>query len=207
MCGTELGELVVGLGGVPATASRRGVLAIDSHMREVNAFISTRAQEVGHAELANIGLPGRTRPAVPAGMLGPDPVTADVHCFLVPQESLVLLADNGTPGSQAARTAGLTHIGAGWRDVIDVVLTHAHFDHTAGLHQVLALAPPARVWAGGEDIPAVDAGERPIVALKDGDHLRSLTVFTTPATLRGTCRRWTKLLPCCLSVTWSGRWI
>jgi len=86
----------------------------------------------------------------------------------------------GPPGSQTALTAGLTHIGAGWGDVTDVVLTHAHFDHTAGLPQVLALAPAARVWAGAEDIPAVDAGERPVVALKDGDHLRTLTVLTTP---------------------------
>jgi glyoxylase-like metal-dependent hydrolase (beta-lactamase superfamily II) len=117
---------------------------------------------------------------IPAGMLGPDPVTADVRCFLVPHESGVLLVDTGPPGSQAALTAGLTHIGAGWSDVTDVVLTHAHFDHTAGLPQVLALAPAARVWAGGEDTPAVHAGERPVAALKDGDHLRSPTVLTTP---------------------------
>lgn len=117
---------------------------------------------------------------IPAGMLGPEAVTADVHCFLVPHESGVLLVDTGPPGSQTALTAGLAHIGAGWGDVTDVVLTHAHFDHTAGLPQVLALAPAARVWAGAEDIPAVDAGERPVVALKDGDHLRTLTVLTTP---------------------------
>jgi glyoxylase-like metal-dependent hydrolase (beta-lactamase superfamily II) len=117
---------------------------------------------------------------MPAGILGPDPVTADVRCFLVPHESGVLLVDTGTPGSAAALTAGLAHIGAGWREVTDVVLTHAHFDHTAGLFRVLALAPAARVWAGAEDIPAVDAGERPVVALKDGDHLRSFTVLATP---------------------------
>ena len=117
---------------------------------------------------------------IPAGMLGPDPVTADVHCFLVPHESGVLLVDTGPPGSQTALTDGLTHIGAGWSDVTDVVLTHAHFDHTAGLPQVLTLAPATRVWAGAEDIPAVDAGERPVVALKDGDRLRTLTVLTTP---------------------------
>jgi len=117
---------------------------------------------------------------IPAGMLGPDPVTADVHCFLVPHRSGVLLVDTGTPGSETALTAGLAYIGAGWSDVTDVVLTHAHFDHTAGLPQVLALAPAARVWAGADDIPGVDAGERAVVALKDGDHLRSLTVLTTP---------------------------
>jgi len=71
-------------------------------------------------------------------------------------------------------------MGAGWSDVTDVVLTHAHFDHTAGLPKVLALAPAARVWAGAEDIPAVDAGERPVETVKDGDQVRTLTVLTTP---------------------------
>ena len=122
---------------------------------------------------------------IPAGMLGQHPVTADVHCFLVPHESGILLVDTGTPGSETALTAGLIHVGAGWSDVTDVVLTHAHFDHTPGLPRVLALAPAARVWAGAEDIPGVDAGERPVVALKDGDHLRSLTVLAAPGHTRG----------------------
>jgi len=37
---------------------------------------------------------------IPAGMLGPDPVTADVHCFLVPHESG---SCSLTPGPPAAR--------------------------------------------------------------------------------------------------------
>jgi glyoxylase-like metal-dependent hydrolase (beta-lactamase superfamily II) len=78
---------------------------------------------------------------IPAGMLGPELVTADVHCFLIPHESGVLLVDTGPPGSEAALTAGLAHIGAGWSGVTDVVLTHAHFDHTAGLPRS-SLSPP-----------------------------------------------------------------
>ncbi|MDQ1535658.1 MAG: hypothetical protein QOE58_51 [Actinomycetota bacterium] len=117
---------------------------------------------------------------IPAGMLGPDPVTIDVHCFLVPHQSGILLVDAGTPGSETALAAALNKIGADWSDVTDVVLTHAHFDHTAGLAQVLAAAPTARVWAGADDLPAIDAGGRAVVALKDGDHIRTLTVLATP---------------------------
>ena len=117
---------------------------------------------------------------VPAGILGPDPVTSNVHCFLVPHESGVLLVDTGTPGSDTALAAALAQIGASWSDVTDVVLTHAHFDHTGGLAAVLAAAPSARVWAGEQDIPAVDAGGHAVLALRDGDHIRTLTALTTP---------------------------
>jgi len=117
---------------------------------------------------------------IPAGMLGPDPVTADVRCFLVPHKSGILLVDTGVPGSETALAAALNQIGASWSEVTDVVLTHAHFDHTAGLAQVIAAAPAARVWAGAEDLCAIDAGDRAVVALKDGDHIRTLTVLATP---------------------------
>lgn len=117
---------------------------------------------------------------IPAGMLGPDPVTADVHCFLVPHESGILLVDTGIPGSETALATALTQISASWSDVTDVVLTHAHFDHTAGLARVLAAAPSARVWGGAADLPAIDAGGREMVALKDGDRIRTLTVLATP---------------------------
>lgn len=127
---------------------------------------------------------------IPAGMLGPDPVTADVHCFLVPHESGVLLVDTGIPDSETALATALTQISAGWSDVTDVVLTHAHFDHTAGLARVLAAAPSARVWAGAEDLPAIDAGGRKMVALKDGDHIRTLTVLATPGHTPGHLSLW-----------------
>jgi Metallo-beta-lactamase superfamily len=60
--------------------------------------------------------PGLDLP-MPAGVLGPDPVTSNVYCFLVPHESGVLLVDTGTPGSDTAPAAALTQIGASWGDV------------------------------------------------------------------------------------------
>ena len=122
---------------------------------------------------------------MPAGVLGPDPVTIDVRCFLVPHKSGVLLVDTGTPGSETALAAAINQIGASWSDVTDVVLTHAHFDHTAGLAQVLPPRPLPGVWAGAEDLSAIDARSRAVAALKDGDHIRTLTVLATPATPQG----------------------
>lgn len=53
-------------------------------------------------------------------------------------------------------TGGLLHVlehnmrflGFNPRNVTDVVLSHGHFDHTAGLFDVFSLAPQARLWAG-----------------------------------------------------------
>ena len=117
---------------------------------------------------------------MPAGILGRDPVTSNVHCFLVPHESGVMLVDTGTPGSDKALAAALIQIGASWSDVTDVVLTHAHFDHTAGLAGVLAATPAARVWAGAQDVPAIDGCGHAVLALRDGDHIRTLRVVATP---------------------------
>jgi len=127
---------------------------------------------------------------IPAGVIGPEPVTTDVRSFLVPHSDGVLLVDTGVPGSDGALGAALRGIGAAWTDVTDVVLTHAHFDHTAGLPQVLAAAPAARVWAGSEDIHAIDTGGREVVALKDGDRIRTLTVLATPGHTAGHLSLW-----------------
>jgi len=122
---------------------------------------------------------------IPAGVIGPEPVATDVRSFLVPHRDGILLVDTGVPGSDAALGVALNSIGAGWSDVTDVVLTHAHFDHTGGLHQVVAAAPAARMWAGAEDIQAIDTSGREVVALKDGDHIRTLTVLATPGHTAG----------------------
>ena len=122
---------------------------------------------------------------IPAGLLGAAPVPSDVRCFLVPHGGGVVLVDTGVPGSEAALAAALGDLGACWGDVTDVVLTHAHFDHTGGLPKVLTAAPDARVWAGAADVLAIDSGGRVVVALKDGDRIRTLTVVATPGHTAG----------------------
>ncbi len=118
---------------------------------------------------------------MPPGVLGPDPVTLDVRCFVVPTPNGVVLVDAGLPGSSAAIEATLQRIGANWSHVSDIAFTHAHFDHVGGLAEVVAQAPQATVWAGALDargIP-VDGGIL-VTPLNEGDKVGGLLVLATP---------------------------
>jgi len=76
---------------------------------------------------------------LPAGMAGPSALSFDVRCFVCPHDTGVVLVDTGTLGSTATISTALNAIGTSWDDVSDVVLTHAHFDHTGGLLEVADL--------------------------------------------------------------------
>jgi glyoxylase-like metal-dependent hydrolase (beta-lactamase superfamily II) len=114
-------------------------------------------------------------------MLGPDPVSFEVRCFVVGDADGVVLVDTGTPGSSVALGEALATIGAAWGDVTDIVLTHRHFDHTGGLAESMELASGANVWAGAGDapqLPTIDG--RSVRSLSEGDRVRDLRVFDTP---------------------------
>ncbi|OMH24816.1 hypothetical protein BKD30_07345 [Tersicoccus phoenicis] len=89
--------------------------------------------------------------AIPAGALGPDPVTVDVRAHLVPHATGLLLVDTGMDADGAALDATLDEISATWSDVSHVVITHGHPDHVGGLDHVRAVAPHARVLAHPEE--------------------------------------------------------
>jgi glyoxylase-like metal-dependent hydrolase (beta-lactamase superfamily II) len=116
---------------------------------------------------------------VPAGIVGPDEQTFDVRCFLVASDHGVILIDAGPADSVGAITAALSHIGAAWTDITDVVLTHSHPDHVGGLEDVAAKAPHAAFRAGAADCPhiPVRTGLQP---LADGDEVHGLRVLHTP---------------------------
>jgi glyoxylase-like metal-dependent hydrolase (beta-lactamase superfamily II) len=99
--------------------------------------------------------------------------------FLVPHASGIVLIDTGMPSSVDLITAALDRIGAGWNDITDVVLTHRHFDHVAGLVEVVARTGNPAVWAGADDRAAIPY-EGPIGGLQDGDMVRGLRVVATP---------------------------
>lgn len=118
---------------------------------------------------------------LPAGALGPVPVTFEVRCFVVAGPSGVVLVDTATPGSANAVAQALAKVSAGWSDVTDIVLTHRHFDHTGGLAEAADRAPRANLWAGADDLPEIPPpGDREVRPVADGQRIGELRVLTTP---------------------------
>ena len=118
---------------------------------------------------------------MPAGVLGPEPVTIEVRCFVVPGANGVVVVDTGIPGTAGAIEAALDRVGARWSDVTDIVLTHAHFDHAGGLSEAVIRAPQATLRAGALDLPDIRLdGDRAIRPLVEGDRVRDLLVLDTP---------------------------
>ncbi len=116
-----------------------------------------------------------------AGVLGPEPVTIEVRCFVVPGADGIVVVDTGIPGTVEAIEAALERVGARWSDVTDIVLTHAHFDHVGGLAEAVVRAPEATLLAGALDLPDIRLdGDRAIRPLVEGDRVRDLLVLDTP---------------------------
>jgi glyoxylase-like metal-dependent hydrolase (beta-lactamase superfamily II) len=122
-----------------------------------------------------------TQLQVPPGMLGPNPVTIEVRCFVVVGTGGVVLVDTGPPGAGEAIGSAIARVGATWSDVTDIVLTHRHFDHVGGLAESAELASGAAVWAGADDAREIQfEGRRTVRPLEDGDVVGDLRVLHTP---------------------------
>jgi glyoxylase-like metal-dependent hydrolase (beta-lactamase superfamily II) len=123
---------------------------------------------------------------IPPGMLGPDPVTIEVRCFIVAGSGGVVLVDTGPPGSGDAIGSAIARVGATWSDVTDIVLTHRHFDHVGGLAESAELASRAAVWAGAEDVGEILVdGRKSVRPLAEDDLVGDLHVLHTPGHTRG----------------------
>lgn len=112
---------------------------------------------------------------LPAGILGPGPVSYDVRAFLLTHDDGITLIDTGFDEDAGAIADALTAHGATWGDVTDVIITHGHVDHVGGLATVTASAPSATVWAGSGDTFTT-----PVQRVGDGDVIRGLRVLSTP---------------------------
>lgn len=112
---------------------------------------------------------------LPAGVLGADPVSYDVRCFLLPHADGVTLIDAGYREDPVLIAEALTALGADWADVTDIILTHDHVDHVLGLPAIVARAPGAKVWAGSGDTFST-----PVLRLGEGDVVRGVKVVATP---------------------------
>jgi len=123
---------------------------------------------------------------IPAGVLGPAPVDHEVRCFLVAGATGIVLIDAGVPGTADEIDAALQRLGRGWPDVSDIVLTHHHFDHTGGLHEVVRRARRATVSAGAREVHLIDLERDGVVRpLSEGDHVGDLVVLDTPGHTAG----------------------
>jgi glyoxylase-like metal-dependent hydrolase (beta-lactamase superfamily II) len=122
-----------------------------------------------------------TQVQVPPGLLGPEPVSFEVRCFVVADAGGVVLVDTCTPGSIEAIGAALAKVGAAWSDVTDIVLTHSHFDHVGGLTESAELASGATVWAGAQDAPEISTVDgRAVRPLAESDRVGNMRVLHTP---------------------------
>jgi len=131
---------------------------------------------------------------LPAGVAGPSDISFDVRCFLLPHHNGFVLIDTGMGKNTVDLHHALERMGAGWDDISDVVITHAHPDHIGGLNEVLANAKRAQVWVGEADADTVSGALSPgaastlgpasadvlVRAAEDGAFIGGLRVIHTP---------------------------
>ena len=65
-----------------------------------------------------------------------------------------------------------------------MIVTHKHPDHQGSLGAVVALAPQAHLYAGAEDIPAMESVATP-TAVGDGEQVFGLEIIKTPGHTAG----------------------
>jgi glyoxylase-like metal-dependent hydrolase (beta-lactamase superfamily II) len=107
-----------------------------------------------------------------------------VSAYLLYRGGEAALVDTGVAGSEADIETALASIGLGWDAVGHVIVTHKHPDHQGSLGAVLALAPSAQVYAGAQDIPAMEAVASP-TAVGDGEQVFGLAIIETPGHTAG----------------------
>ena len=102
-----------------------------------------------------------------------------VNAYILYRAGEAAVVDTGISGSEEAIGSALEEIGLGWSAVGHVIITHKHPDHQGSLGAVVALAPAAKLYAGAEDIPAMQAVATP-TAVGDGERVFGLEIIKTP---------------------------
>ena len=77
------------------------------------------------------------------------------------EDGRVTLIDCGLKRAPGRIVAGLAHIGRHPSDVTRIILTHAHFDHAGGAHEMVAAADVAGVEIHEADAPFIRSGSSP----------------------------------------------
>jgi glyoxylase-like metal-dependent hydrolase (beta-lactamase superfamily II) len=107
-----------------------------------------------------------------------------VNAYVLYRAGEAAVVDTGISGSEGAIETALGEVGVGWGAVGHVIVTHKHPDHQGSLGAVAALAPGAHLYAGAEDIPAMEAVATP-TAVSDGERVFGLEIIKTPGHTAG----------------------
>src|SRR6478736_4840663 len=141
-----------------------------------------------HADTGRVELfPARADIVMPAGVVGPHPVTFDVHAFVVRDGDDVILVDALLqPGHVDLIAEALARAGSGFEAIRYIVLTHHHPDHTGGLAEVVSRAPQAQVLGGAGDARVITETTGVAVdVVGAGDSVLGLEVVPTPGHTAG----------------------
>ncbi len=119
-----------------------------------------------------------------------------VNCFLVRDEDGLVLIDTNLPGTARAILRAAEKLGS---RICKIILTHAHFDHTGSVDEIMVALPgielligerERRLLAGDFTLEPGESGKKllgfprirskPTQCLNDGDRIGPLEAISTP---------------------------
>ncbi|PTQ65851.1 metallo-beta-lactamase class B [Sphingomonas sp. PP-CE-3G-477] len=155
-----------------------------------------------------------TRPQAPFPIAGPITYVGSegIAAYLIKTSAGAILIDGTLAENAGMIERNIANAGVRSRDVKLILVTHAHFDHAAGV-AALKRATGARVVAGARDVGALETGVPPgetsygVIrfppvhvdrGVRDGDKVKlgnvTLTARATPGHTPG-CTTWTMQIP------------
>lgn len=102
-----------------------------------------------------------------------------VSAYILVRGGEAVLVDTGVEGKASDIESALSEAGSSWNELGHLILTHKHPDHIGSAGSIIEEASEAVVYAGEEDIPAIELS-RKITAVADGDDIAGLRVIGTP---------------------------
>lgn len=126
--------------------------------------------------------PARADISVPAGVVGPEAFSFDVHAFVVRRGNEIALVDAlMQPAHTELIGEALARAGGSFADLGYVVVTHHHPDHSGGLAEIALRAPQAQILGGAGDLDAIrESTGVSAAAAETGDEVLGLEVIETP---------------------------